>query len=91
MVLDNLSTHKVGRVELWAEDHNITFEFTATNASWMNRIECHFTPLKKFALNNSNYKDHKEQGRAIRRYINYRNRNPKDEKILKEQKKNRTA
>ena len=57
----------------------------------MNRIECHFTPLKKFAICNSNYNDHKELAREVRRYIAWRNHNPKDKKILKEQNKTRTA
>jgi len=71
--------------------NNVKGVYTATNASWMNRIECHFTPLKKFAISNSNYASFKEMGTGIRKYICWRNKNPKNKKILKVQKTTLTA
>jgi len=55
--------------------NNIELVFLPTNASWLNRIECHFTALRKFAIRNSNYGSHTELASAIRRYIIWRNKN----------------
>ncbi|MFD1673225.1 transposase [Alicyclobacillus fodiniaquatilis] len=91
IVLDNFSPHKHGKVVLWAADNNVELVFTATNASWMNRIECHFGPLRKFVLAGSDYKDHKELAQAIQAHIRWRNRHKRDERILREQKKIKVA
>jgi len=40
-----------------------------TNASFLNRIECHFTALRYFALNGTDHQSHEEQNSMIRRYI----------------------
>ena len=53
------------------------------NASWLNRIEAQFTGLRYFALDGTDHATHKEQGRAIRRYISWRNRNPHDRRLRK--------
>jgi len=53
--------------------HNVKFYFTPTNASWLNRIECQFTALKKFALENSDFRTHPEQQEAIESYLAWRN------------------
>lgn len=86
VVLDNFSPHSKGEVCRWCRQNRIKLVFTATNASWMNRIECHFWPLRKFALQNSNYKSHEEQNQAIYKYLRWRNKNKTDEKIRKLQK-----
>ena len=74
VVLDNYSTHLSGDVARWARSHNVRLYFTPTNASWLNRIECHFGPLKKFALNSSDHRTHEEQEAAITSYLSWRNR-----------------
>lgn len=74
MVLDNASAHRHWKVSLWARANNVRLVFTPTNASWLNRIECHFTPLKKFALDGAFFPDHRAQCRSIHRYIRERNR-----------------
>jgi len=74
VVLDNATFHHKAEVLLYAATHRITFYWTATNASWMNRIECHFTALKKFALDNTDYRSHEEQQAAIESYLAWRNR-----------------
>lgn len=58
----------------WARGNNVRLYFTLTNASWLNRIECHFGPLKKFALNNSDHRSHEEQEAATHSYLLWRNR-----------------
>jgi transposase len=74
VVLDNFSPHTGAEVARWAKTHNVRLYFTPTNASWLNRIECHFGPLKKFALNNSDHRSHEEQEHAIESYLAWRNR-----------------
>jgi len=81
VILDNFSPHIKEDVTTWCKENNVEFIFTPTNASWLNRIECHFTALKKFAIKNSNYNNHKELGSAIRRYLIWRNKNTKDKNI----------
>jgi transposase len=73
IVLDNYSPHLKTEVLRWAIAHNVRFYWTPTNASWLNRIECQFTALKKFALENSDFRTHQEQEESITRYLSWRN------------------
>lgn len=79
IVLDNFSPHlstKLDqRVGEFAATHNIELAYVPTNASWLNRIEPQFTGLRYFALDGTDHRSHAEQGRMIRRYIGWRNRN----------------
>lgn len=74
LVLDNYGPHLKTEVRIWAAVHNIRFYFTPTQASWLNRIECHFAALKRFALNASDFRTHEEQQESIRNYLDWRNR-----------------
>jgi transposase len=73
IVLDNYKPHIKREVLDWAASHGIRFYYTPTNASWLNRIECEFTEMKKFSLENSDYRTHEEQQRAIQTYLDWRN------------------
>jgi len=73
IVLDNYSTHLKKPVVDWAKSHHIRFYFTPTNASWLNRIECEFTEMKKFCLENSDYQTHEEQEHVINSFLKWRN------------------
>jgi transposase len=73
VVLDNYGPHKKAEVKAWARQNKVKFYFTATNASWMNRIESQFTELKEFALNNSDYRTHETLQEAIELYLQWRN------------------
>jgi transposase len=74
MVLDNYGPHLKAEVRAWAATHGVRFYYTPTDASWLNRIECHFAALKDFALNSSDHRSHAEQQAAIEDYLNWRNR-----------------
>jgi len=74
IVLDDYGTHLTWEVRMWALSHRVRFYFTPTNASWLNRIECHFTALRKFALEPSDYRHHEDQQQAIQSYLTWRNR-----------------
>lgn len=74
IVLDNYGSHLKTEVLLWAALHKIRFYFTPTDGSWLNRIESHFTALKKFALASSDHRSHEEQQEAMESYLAWRNR-----------------
>lgn len=82
IVLDNFSPHlatkKDHRVGEWAEANNVELAYTPFYGSWLNRIEAQFTALRYFALDGTDHPSHEEQGRMIRRYIAWRNRNAHD-------------
>lgn len=73
IVLDNFKPHLKAEVLAWARRNNVRLVFTPTNASWLNRIECHFTALKKFSLDNSDHTNHEDQFAAIESYLRWHN------------------
>ena len=85
IVLDNfsphLSTQRDQRVGEWAAANNVELAYVPTNASFLNRIECHFRALRYFALDGTDHRDHDEQNSMIRRYIAWRNRNADNEEL----------
>ena len=83
MILDTFSSHKKREVLDWCDENNVELVFLPTNASWLNKIECYFTALKKFAIRNSNYSNHKELASAIRKYIRWRKKNYQVGKVRK--------
>jgi transposase len=74
IVLDNAGYHLKPPVLAYAKAHGIEFYWTPTGASWLNRIECHLTAVRKFALDNTDYRSHEEQQAGIRSYLRWRNR-----------------
>jgi len=81
LILDNFSPHRCQIIREWAAKNKVTLVFTPTNASWLNRIECQFTELKKFVFENTYYKEHHDVEEAIRKFLKYRNaRNSKRKK-----------
>jgi transposase len=85
IVMDNysphLSTRKDDRVGRWAAANNVELAYVPTNASFLNRIECHFTALRYFALDGTDHRSHDEQNSMIRRYIAWRNRHSDNKEL----------
>ena len=73
LVNDNLSLHWTPAIRVWASDHNVELVPTPTYASYLNRIECHFQPLRELVINASDYATHTELASAFRRYLYRRN------------------
>ena len=71
VILDNYKPHAKTEVVAWAKTHKIKLIFTPTNASWLNRIECEFTALKKFSLDNSDHTTHEVQQDTIESYLQW--------------------
>ena len=84
-MMDNLSPHmstnKDRRVGEWAEENNVELAYVPTTASFLNRIECHFTALRYFALSGTDHRNHDEENSMIRRYIGWRNRHTDNEEL----------
>jgi transposase len=73
VVLDNAGYHRKAEVLAYAAAHRIVLYFTPTGASWLNRIECHFAALRKFCLDNSDYRTHEDLQAAVESYLAWRN------------------
>jgi transposase len=73
IVLDNASFHLKAEVLEYAALNRIKLYFTPTGASWLNRIESHYTAVRKFCLDNTDYKSHEQMQRTIQRYLRWRN------------------
>jgi len=80
LVMDNLNLHKTEEIVRWAKQDNVELVYTAVNASWMNRIESHFAPLKERVIANSYYQSHEELSQAIAEYISWRNQQAQSER-----------
>ena len=92
IVLDNYKPHLKAEVLQWAAAHGVRFYFTPTNASWLNRIECQFAALRKFALDHSDFRTHDDQEEAISRYLTWRNgRRAISQRSWKEYRHRRTS
>ena len=74
VVLDNATFHQCPEILEYAAANDIRFHWTPTGASWLNRIESHFTALEKFTLDNTDYRTHDQMQDAIRSYLKWRNR-----------------
>ena len=57
IVMDNLSAHWTPAIRRWAVANNVGLLPTPTNASHLNRIECHFWAYVEFVINGSDYAD----------------------------------
>jgi transposase len=74
VILDNFSPHRKQEVLTWAKAHHMRLVFLPTNASWLNRIECQFTPLKKNVLTHCDDDSFQKIGRRTHRYLRWRNK-----------------
>jgi len=91
LILDNFSPHLHRDVRKWCRANKVVLVFTPTNASWLNRIECHFAPIAEFVIKNSNYANHEEVAVAMRNYIRWRNRDPGNARIMAAEKRVKVA
>jgi len=83
IVLDNLSAHKTPDILAWARANNVRLQFLPTDASWLNRIECQFTHLKKNVLTHCDYPTFDSMRHAIQRYLRWRNSKVSRQRLLK--------
>jgi transposase len=73
LILDNFSPHRRPEIRRWAKANKVVLVWTPTNASWLNRIECQFTELKKYAIDDVFYTTHRALQHAVHKFLKYRN------------------
>ncbi len=72
--MDNLSAHKHHDIKLYMRKNNMKPVWALTYASWLNAIEAHIGPLRKFTLFNSDDHSHEERRRRILKYLTWKNK-----------------
>lgn len=90
LVMDNLSCHWTKDVREWADLSNVELVATPTYASFLNRIESHFSAIDTFVIGNSDYPDWPSVQLAMARYIAYRNSH-RDERVIAVERRARVA
>lgn len=91
IVMDNLSAHWTPAIRQWAVENNVGLLPTPTNASWLNRIECHFWAYVEFVVKGSDYTDWTEFSKATQAYIRRRNRDRHDPRIIELENRRKVA
>ena len=81
IVMDGLSAHWTQEIRQWAVANHVGLISTPTNASHLNRIECHFWAYVEFVINGSDYPDWTQFAKATQAYIRRRNRDHHDSAI----------
>jgi transposase len=81
IVMDGLSAHWTPEIRHWALTNHVGLLPTPTNASHLNRIECHFWAYVEFVINGSDYPDWDEFNKATQAYIRRRNCDHRDSVI----------
>jgi transposase len=77
-VLDNYGTHKTPSIQRWLLRHpRFHLHFTPKGASWINQVERFFANLTNQQLRRGAHRSTVELERAIRDYIDSKNRNPR--------------
>jgi transposase len=91
IVMDGLSAHCTQKIRDWAVVNHVGLIPTPTNASHLNRIECHFWAYVEFVINGSDYPDWDEFNRATQAYIRRRNRDHHDSVIRRLENRRKVA
>lgn len=91
IVMDNLSAHWTPAIRTWAVENNVGLLPTPTNASYLNRIECHFWAYAEFVIKGSDYATWDEFDKASRAYIRRRNRDHHDPRIIELEHRRKVA
>lgn len=91
IVMDNLSAHWTPDIVAWAVANNVGLLPTPTNASHLNRIECHFWAYVEFVINGSDYASWDEFAEASSAYIRRRNLDHRDPRIRQLENRRKVA
>jgi transposase len=78
LICDNYGTHKHPQVQEWLKLHpNFHLHFTPTSASWLNLVERWFALITTQAIRRGSFESLNRLERAILRYIDHWNENPR--------------
>ena len=91
IVMDGLSAHWTQAIRDWAVASHVGLLPTPTNASHLNRIECHFWAYVEFVINGSDYLDWDQFAKATQAYIRRRNGDHHDSVIRRLENRRKVA
>jgi transposase len=78
IILDNLSTHEVEKVQAWLSAHrNVKFHFTPTHASWLNQVEMWFSIIERQLLDRGSFENLQDVSTKILDFIEQYNKRSK--------------
>jgi transposase len=78
IIQDGLPAHWADDIQKWARKSKVTLVHTATNASWMNPVECHAGDIQDLALSGTDYRNWADVAKAFENAVNYRNMERKE-------------
>jgi transposase len=85
LILDNYCTHKAASVTRWlARRPHWHLHFTPTHASWLNQVERFFAKITNEAIRRGNFHSVPALKKAIDKYLEVHNREPKPFKWTKD-------
>lgn len=90
-IQDNLSANWTPEIQAFAADNRIVLVPTPTYASYLNPIECHFTPLSQFVFGNADYLDWEAANWALAKHISHRNGPHRDRRLEELERRHRIA
>jgi transposase len=90
-IQDNLSANWTPDIRTYAANHHIELIATPTYASYLNPVECHFTPISQFVVANADYIDWDAFAFALARHIHYRNGEHRDRRLTAAENRHRIA
>ncbi|MET0835780.1 MAG: IS630 family transposase [Thermoleophilaceae bacterium] len=90
-IQDNLSANWTKDIRDFAAANQIELVATPTYASYLNPIECHFTPISQFVFGNADYLDWDAANWAHARHVRHRNGPHRDRRLAELEKRNQIA
>src|ERR1019366_8790060 len=90
-IQDNLSANWTPDIRRFAASNRIELVATPTSASYLNPVECHFTPSSQFGVARADYIDWEPFAFALARHISYRNGEHRDRRLIAAENRHRIA
>jgi len=90
-IQDNLSANWTPDIRTFAANSRIELVATPTYASYLNPVECHFTPISQFVVANADYIDWDAFAFALARHVTYRNGEHRDRRLTAAENRHRIA
>lgn len=90
VIVDNLSTHKTERVQLFLRTHSqVKLHFTPTYSSWLNQVELWFSKIERDVIARGVFNSVKDLAKKLMGYIRRYNRQAKPVKWTYRNTRNR--
>jgi transposase len=90
-IQDNLSANWTPDIRKFAAANKMELVATPTYASYLNPVECHFTPISQFVVANADYLDWNAFAFALARHVTYRNGEHRDRRLIAAENRHRIA